>query len=289
VLTPRGEWQTPILFGVLDDRSRLACHLQWYLAESAEIIAHGLLQAFQKRGLPRSGLSDNGPAMTAAEITEGLSRLGILHQNTLPYSPYQNAKQEAFWGPVEGRLIAMLEDVPDLTLPFLNEATQAWVEYEYNRKVHSEIGEAPITRFLAGPEVTRPCPDSDTLRLAFTRTDHRMQRKSDGTVVIEGRRFEIPNRYRHLTRLEVRYAGWDLGLVHLVDERTGKVLSRLYPQDKTQNANGLRRSLDPISPEPINVKPATGIAPLLARLIDQQAATALPPSYLPKNEDGDDT
>ena len=34
VLTPRGEWRTPILFGVLDDRSRLACHLQWYLSES---------------------------------------------------------------------------------------------------------------------------------------------------------------------------------------------------------------------------------------------------------------
>ena len=175
VLTARGEWRTPILFGVLDDRSRLACHLQWYLAETAEIIAHGLSQAFQKRGLPRSGLSDNGAAMTAAEITEGLGRLGVLHQTTLPYSPYQNAKQEAFWGPVEGRLIAMLEDVPDLTLAVLNEATQAWVEYEYNRKVHSEIGEAPITRFLAGPDVTRPSPDSDTLRLAFTHTDHRMQ------------------------------------------------------------------------------------------------------------------
>src|SRR5216683_2637879 len=91
VLTPRGEWVTPILFGVLDDRSRLACHLQWYLCETAEIIAHGLSQAFQKRGLPRSGLSDNGAAMTAAEITEGLTRLGILHQTTLPYSPYQNA------------------------------------------------------------------------------------------------------------------------------------------------------------------------------------------------------
>ncbi len=199
------------------------------------------------------------------------------------------AKQEAFWGPVEGRLIAMLEDVPDLTLAVLNEATQAWVEYEYNRKVHSEIGQAPITRFLAGPEVTRPSPDSDTLRLAFTRTDHRMQRKSDGTVVIEGRRFEIPNRYRHLSRIEVRYAGWDLGLVHLVDERTGKALSRLYPQDKTENASGLRRSLDPVSPRPIDVKPATGVAPLLARLIDRQAATGLPPPYLPKDEQGDDT
>jgi putative transposase len=48
-----------------------------------------------------------------------------------------------FWGPVEGRLIAMLEDVPDFTLSVLNEATQAWVEYEYNRKVHSEIAKPP--------------------------------------------------------------------------------------------------------------------------------------------------
>jgi hypothetical protein len=38
---------------------------------------------------------------------------------------------------------------------------------------------------------------------------------------LRGRRFEVPNRYRHLNRIEVRYAGWNLGLVHLVDERTG--------------------------------------------------------------------
>src|SRR5271169_5805556 len=55
VLTSRGEWRTPILFGVLDDHSRLACHLQWYLAESAANIAHGL---------PRAAISDNGSAMT---------------------------------------------------------------------------------------------------------------------------------------------------------------------------------------------------------------------------------
>ena len=48
-------------------------------------------------------------------------------------------------------------------------------------------------------------------------------------------------------------------------------------------------TLDPISPEPVNVTPSTGIAPLLARLIDQQASTGLPPPYLPKNEEGDDT
>ena len=71
----------------------------------------------------------------------------------------------------------MLEEVPDLTLAMLNEATQAWVELEYNRKLHSEIGEAPVARFLKGPEVTRQSPDSAALRLAFTRTEQRTQRK----------------------------------------------------------------------------------------------------------------
>lgn len=291
VLTARGEWVTPILFGVLDDRSRLACHLQWYLAETAENIAHGLSQALQKRGLPRAALSDNGAAMTAAEISDGLARLGVLHQTTLPYSPYMNAKQEAFWGPVEGRLIAMLEHVPDLTLALLNEATQAWVEHDYNRKVHAEIGETPLARFLAGPTVARDCPGSDVLRLAFTRSATRTQRKSDGTIVIDGRRFEVPGRYRHLTRIEVRYASWDLALVHLVDERTGQVLCRLYPQDKTLNASGLRRSLEPLSPsaEPAATKPAPVIPPLLARMLDRQSGTGLPPAYLPKDDEGDDT
>jgi hypothetical protein len=110
----------------------------------------------------------------------------------------------------------MLEHVPDLSLSFLNEVTLAWVERDYNRKIHSEIGEAPLTRFLAGPSVMRPSPDSQALRLAFTRTETRAQRKSDGTIVIDGRRFEVPDCYRHLTRLEVRYAFWDLSLVHLV-------------------------------------------------------------------------
>jgi putative transposase len=89
----------------------------------------------------------------------------------------------------------MLERVADLTLEQLNEATQAWCEYEYNRRAHSETGQTPLARFLAGPTVMRDSPDSATLRLAFTRTDSRTQRVSDGTVVIDTRRFEAPNPY----------------------------------------------------------------------------------------------
>jgi transposase InsO family protein len=284
VLTPKGEWVTPILFGVLDDRSRLGCHLQWYLSETAEVVAHGLSQAFQKRGLPRASLSDRGAAMLAAEIVDGLMRLGVLQQTTLPYTPEANAKIEILWASVEGRLMAMLEHVSDLTLARLNEATLAWVEHEYNRKVHSETGETPIARFLKGPSVMRPSPDSATLRLAFTRTERRMQRKSDGTLVLGGRRFEVPDRYRHLTQLEVRYASWDLSHVHLVDERTGAVLCRLFPQNIAQNASGLRRTRYPDAKEPPAASPDTDIPPLLKKLLKDQSDSGLPPAYLPKDE-----
>jgi hypothetical protein len=115
-------------------------------------------------------------------------------------------------------------------------------------------------------------------------------RKSDGTAVIEGRRFEVPNQYRHLSLLEVRFAAWDLTQVHLVDPHTGTVLCRLFPQDKAANASGLRRGLQPVATEPVTPsppRPARGIGPLLERMIDRQAATGLPPAYLPKDE-GDD-
>jgi transposase InsO family protein len=293
VVTPRGEWYQPVLFGVIDDRSRLLCHLQWSRTENAENVAHGLLQALLRRGLPRAVLSDNGTAMCAEEITEGLARLSILHETTLAFSPYQNAKIETMWSTVEGQLMAMLESVPDLTLEFLNEATQAWAEFGYNRGVHSEIGETPLARWAAGPDVLRPSPDSAALRLTFARTERRAQRRSDGTVVIDARRFEVPNAFRHLDRVLVRYARWDLSQVHLVDEHSGLPCARLYPLDKTANANGIRRPLEPVATrsaqrEGTAITPATGIAPLLENLMAQQRATGLPPPYLPKDEPPDE-
>lgn len=297
VLTASGQWQTPVLIGVIDDRSRLACHLQWYLTENAECLAHALAQAIQKRGLPRAGLSDNGAAMLAAEISEGLARLGIVHETTLAYSPYMNGKIESLWGSVEGRLMAMLEGVADLTLAKLNEATQAWCEYEYNVRVHSETGEAPLTRYLAGPEVLRHSPDSEALRQAFTRTERRTQRQSDGTLVIAARRFEVPNRYRHLRELYVRYAQWDLSQVYLIDERSAEILCRLYPQDKQSNARGVRRPLEPLAGAATDrateaaAAPRTDarMAPLLAKLMAHQTATGLPPAYLPKDEPSEES
>jgi transposase InsO family protein len=283
VLTPRAVLVTPVLLGILDDRSRLACHVQWYLDETTQTLIHGLTQALLKRGLPRVQMSDGGAAMKAAETRQGLLRLGIQHALTLPYSPEQNAKQETFWSQVEGRLLPMLEGHRNLTLSLLNQATQAWVEMEYQRKVHSETGQTPLQRWLDGPSVARSCPDPESLRLAFTVHRSRTQRKSDGTVSIEGVRFEIPDRFRGFKKLTVRYARWDLGHVWLVDPRNETTLSRLFPLDKAKNADGIRRSRGAVLPDQDPPQPS-GIAPLLRKLMADYAATGLPPAYIPKEE-----
>ena len=53
----------------------------------------------------------------------------------------------------------MLDGV-ELTLDFLNEATQAWAEIEYNRAVHRELSMSPVERlysmeFVYGRSVVR--------------------------------------------------------------------------------------------------------------------------------------
>lgn len=286
VLTPRGRWIKPVLLGVLDDRSRLACHAQWYWSETTEDLVHGLSQAFCKWGLPRALMTDNGSAMKAAEFQEGLQRLGILHQPTLAYSPYQNGKQETFWAPVEGRLLAMLEGVESLTLGLLNEATCAWMEMEYNRTVHTEIRCRPVDRYVNDPGVGRPCPSAEALRLAFRQDVQRTQRRSDGTISLEGVRFEIPNRLRHLGNLTVRYARWNLGCVHVVDPRTDTPLAPIHPLDKVRNADGQRRVVEPVLPATIPpLLPAGELAPLLRKLMTEYAATGIPPAYLPIHEE----
>ncbi len=284
VVDSRGLWHTPFCLCVLDDRSRLCCHIQWYLTETAEDLIHGLVQAFFKRGLPRALLTDNGGAMLAGETENGLARLGVIHETTLAYSPYQNGKQEAFWSQLEGRLLSMLKLVNPLSLEFLNYATQAWIEQEYNRSTHSEIGTSPLKRLLDETSVGRPCPDSSQVKLAFCVEEGRSQRRSDGTVSIGGVRFEVPARLRHLPRLKVRYQSWDLSVAYLVGPKDGRLIAPIYPLDKTKNAQGQRRLVEPAAlAESAPAKTEDPIPPLLRKLMADYAATGLPPAYIPKH------
>jgi hypothetical protein len=230
-------------------------------------------------------MTDNGSAMVAHETTNGLKRLGISHETTLPYSPYQNGKQEAFWGTLEGRLIAMLSRVESLTLTYLNQVTQAWIEMEYNKSKHHEIYMTPLQCALDGKDVSRSAPEPDQLQFAFTDCESRKQRLSDGTISLNGIRFEIPSRFNHIQRLYVCFCSWDKSVAWLVDKRTGNKLAAIYPQDKVKNASAIRCMKS--EPEGINPGHETlaGSEPaLLKKLLSDYAATGMPCAYLPMEE-----
>ena len=156
----------------------------------------------------------------------------------------------------------------------------------------------------------RVSPSSNTLREAFRLQTKRRQRQSDGTISLEGVRFEVPARYRHFRDVTVRYARWDLGRVDLVDPRQGTILAPLYPLDRQANVDGQRllfpldtpgvatderpradrpgdqkpQGQEPAGKEPAEHKsPEQELPPLLKQILAEYSATGLPPAYLPKN------
>ena len=139
--------------------------------------------------------------------------------------------------------MAMLEGVAELSLTRLNQISQVWVESDYNQRRHRELG---------------------------------------GTISVDGRRFEIPGRYRHLERPTVRYARWDLSAVELIDPHTHTALCALYPLDKQHNASGIRRTFDNADEQPATRTSSDKqkLPPLLEKLMREFSATGLPPGYL---------
>jgi len=283
VVDENGEWSCPHLMGVLDDCSRVCCHAQWFPIENAPATYWGLRQAGLKWGLPREGMSDNGGAMIAEEITGGLDRLGVVHGTTLPYSAYQNGKQESFWNSIEGRLLPMLERIEGLTLAQLNHMTHAWITQDYNRKKHSELDTSPMKRFLAVKDRSRPAPDVDDIERAFTRRVRRTVRRSDTTITVDAVRFELPSKLRNHEQVWVRYARWDLSKAWIVDPDTGEVWARIRPQNKTKNADGQRRALEAHEALPEPLAAADPLPPLMRKILREHAATGLPPAYVPFN------
>jgi putative transposase len=287
VLKDSGEWVTPLLLAIMDDRSRLICHLQWYYQEDTETLVHGFCQALQKRAVPRSLMTDNGSAMVSAEFTRGLLELGIEHRKTLPHSAYQNGKQETFWANVEGRLLAMIEGMENLSLRQLNQYTQAWVEGDYHHKINAELsGQSPMDCYLNHPDnVGRDCPDSKQLRQFFTQPITRKLRRSDGTISVDGKRFEIPGAYHHLSVLKLRYARWDLTQLNLIDPNSCNTFIPIYPLNKSANANSFRRKKENI-PAQQTVLPFAETPPYLQKLMNDYVSTGLPSAYIPKDEQG---
>jgi transposase InsO family protein len=145
-LSVEGVMRKSYLFAVIDDHSRLIAHAEFYLRENIDCYRDCLIQALEKRGLPRKLYLDNGAAFRTHQLRYACARLGIALLHSEPGVPEGRGKIERLFRTIRSQLMPTLRDVSSLEA--LNTGLNAWIE-EYHQRVHSSISQTPLKRYLA--------------------------------------------------------------------------------------------------------------------------------------------
>ena len=182
-----GVMRKTYLFAVLDDHSRLVTHAQFYSSESIDSFRDCIIQALEKRGLPRRLYTDNGSAFRTHLLRYACARLGIALLHSRPGIPEGRGKIERFFRTVRTQLLPLLTEAK--SLEELNAGLTRWLEQDYQLRAHSSTHQAPLERYLAHLHAIRPAPRDlrDYFRFPAVRKVDK-----DRTVSLGGRLFEAP-------------------------------------------------------------------------------------------------
>jgi len=214
------------LIAFLDDASRVCCHGQFFRAENVDTLIEALRAAFYKRGVPACLYVDNGSIYTSKEIIQICARVGCLLAHTPVRDGAAKGKVERFFRGVREQFLVRQLDLSSLEA--LNRQFTAWVEEDYNARVHSVLGMTPLDRFALDRNRVRFLPPNEANDELFFVEEQRHVR-ADNTFSFKSLRFEAP---RHLpertvqvrfqrkdpaTRVIVYYRGERMGQARLLD------------------------------------------------------------------------
>ena len=186
-VTVEGTMRKTYLFAIIDDHSRLIPHAQFYLHENIECFRDCLLQALEKRGLPRRLYVDNGSAFRTHQLRYGCARLGIALLHSQPGVPEGRGKIERLFRTVRSQLMPVLTTAS--TIDELNSGITRWIDEDYHQRKHSSISQTPLERYLTHLHALRTAPKD--LREHF-RIPVRRKVDRDRSVSLNGRLYEAP-------------------------------------------------------------------------------------------------
>jgi putative transposase len=209
-----------ILFAFIDDWSRAVPGWRWGHGEDTVRLEAALRRALESAGIPRSAFVDNGSPFISAPFHRTLAVLGIRIVHSTPGHAASRGKVERFFRTVREQFLVELEargGARDLVE--LNELFGAWLEGVYHRTGHSETGQTPLQRRMAGGPLRRPSPAE--LREAFLWCETRLVTKTR-SVSLFGNHYELDAAlvgFRvqllfdpfDLTNIEVRYQDRPMG------------------------------------------------------------------------------
>jgi len=166
------------LYAFIDDHSRLLLHGRFSFRGNLPALELVFRRCLQKFGKPRRCYYDNGQVYRSGHMRQIVAALGI-HPIvfTQTYRPEGHGKIEALNRFIRSAFISELRASRITTLDALNEAFLAWADVEYNRRVHSETGEEPLSRWRRSVDKVRYA-DDEALRQAFLWRELRTPDKS---------------------------------------------------------------------------------------------------------------
>ncbi len=267
------------LFAFIDDHSRALVGYRWGLSEDTVRLEAALRSALAARGVPTSIYLDNGSAMVSRQLLRACASLGVRLVHSKPGRPEGRGKIERVFRTVRDQFLVEIEANPPPDLAEVNRRFSAWVETVYHRRAHSETGEAPIDRLMAGGPPTLPTPTA--LHEAFLWSETRLVTKV-ATVSLFSNTFEVDAALVGC-RVEVVFDPFDLESVEIRFQ--GRSMGQGTPLVIGRHSHPQAR------PEAALVPSPTGIdyLGLLADRRDAELATSINYSGLPISNAADNT
>jgi len=213
-----GKARKTYLFAWVDDYSRRILHARYYWDEKLPRMEDSFRDMILRWGIPEKIYLDNGNVYIARQFAWVLSQLGIRKIHHPPYHAWCKGKVESVMKTVKLDFQAEAERAGFLTLEELNTALWAWIDVEYNRRIHSTTGQAPAERFSASLESRaaagnhRRVTDLAWFNALFLLRESRTVTKY-GTVKLCANAYAIPG-LRPRSVVEIRYDPFDLKKVY---------------------------------------------------------------------------
>jgi transposase InsO family protein len=185
-----GKTRRAHLYAFIDDHSRLLLHGRFSFKGSLPHLELVFRRAIQKYGVPRRVYYDNGQVYRSHHMAQIVAHLGI-HRVvfTTVRRPEGHGKIEALNRYIRNAFLAELKASNITTLDGLNEAFVAWMQREYNTRVHSETQQAPRERYLRDSTHIRYA-DEEALRQAFLWKETRVADKA-GVFSLLGTKYQV--------------------------------------------------------------------------------------------------
>jgi len=215
------------LMALLDDKTRLIMHAEFYGSQRLPILEDCFRKALLKFGKPSDVLVDNGKIFVSKWFRLACARLGIRHIAARPYSAQTKGKLEKYNQTVD-QFIGEFGLEPVKTLEELNRKFAIWMDEGYTHRPHDALKieerdkctggllgkteKTPYQAYIEDPAKVRYVSSLEC-RDAFLWEESRMVDKS-GCIKLSGVTFDAGVALAK-RRVDVRYDPFDISVVEI--------------------------------------------------------------------------